>query len=221
MIYDYMIIDPLREMLAKVVGFLPTLGLTLVILIIGWTVVKFFSKILLDLFKAINLDKVIDKLGAFNVLDHGDKKPSELLSHLTYVIGMIIVLVMTVKSLGLITASDLLDSVLAYIPSVISGVFVLIIGMLIAHVISGVVHVVAKNTDMPRPELLSGLSKLTIMFFAVTAFLREVGFGDLFVGTNFTIVFGGIVLALALAFGLAGKDIAAKYLDVFKKDNYK
>ena len=125
------------------------------------------------------------------------------------------VLLTTVKSFGLTVVADLTDKVIGYIPSVFTGVLVLIVGMLMARLVSALVYVIAKNTDMPSPLTLSRLSKLAIMAYVGIIFLKEIGFVSLFADANYTIITAGIVFALALAFGLAGKDIAARYLDVF------
>jgi hypothetical protein len=219
--YQALIIDPLKNMVLQVFGYLPTLFIALGILIGGYLVARVLVEGLKALFKAISLDKLSDKVGLTHVLKNGDisHKPSEMLVSLVYWVFMIMVLIMTIKALGLAAVSGLLDKVLGYIPAVISGVFVLVLGMLIAKVVSGVIHVTASTTHMPHPETLARLSKYAIVVYVAAAFLKEIGFGALFVGSNATIFFTGIVLALAIAFGLAGKSLAAKYLDVLKKDH--
>lgn len=214
--YDSLIREPLREILTKVIDFAPVLLTALVILIVGGLLAKVIDNLLLRFFKMINFDKIADHLGLGRMLERGGikHKPSELLSLMVYWIIIVVVLIMAVKSLGLTLASSLLDKLLAYIPSVISGAIVLTFGMVIAKVVSGFIQVVGANFDLPRPDVLSHLSKLAIMVYVVILFLKEIGLEMLFV-ENFVIFFGGIVFAMALAFGLAGKDIAAKYLDAF------
>lgn len=214
--YDTLIIEPLRDMTVQVASFIPTLLIGLGILFIGWILAKFIRQVLVQLFTAIEFDKVADKLGIAKFLKTGGikDKPSEVIGCLAYCIMMIMVLIMTVKALGLTVASELVDKILIYVPSVISGVLVLIIGMYLARFVAALVYITAKNTDMPVPATLSRLSKLAIMTYVTIIFLKEIGFVSLFVGMNYTIFIGGVVFALALAFGLAGKDVAAKYLNV-------
>ena len=219
MALDYILTQPL-EMLAKIASFVPVLIVGLGILVIGWVIARMISKAFHGLLKTIGLDKIADKLEISRILDRGGIKhrPSELLSSLVYWIIMVMFLMTSVKSFGLTIAVDLIDRLVGYVPSVISGALVLILGMLLAKVVSSLVYVAAKNTDMPGAELVSRLTKWAIVFYVTIIFVKEIGFELLFVGTNFTIVFGGVVFAFALAFGLAGKDIAVKYLDVLKKD---
>ncbi|MCA9404359.1 MAG: hypothetical protein KC897_11295, partial [Candidatus Omnitrophica bacterium] len=109
------------------------------------------------------------------------------------------------------------DRLLAYIPNVITGVVVLIFGMLLAKFVATIIYIAAKNTDMPIPLTLAKLSKLAIIIYVSIIYLTEIGFVGLFSGANYSIFLTGIVFALALAFGLAGKDVAAKYLGVLDK----
>lgn len=217
--YDALIVQPLSDMLAKVVGFIPTLFVAFGILIIGCILAHVIQKVFSRALKSMEFDKVSDKMGLTRVLKNGGirQKPSDVIGCVVYYALMIMVLVLSVKALGLTLASALVDKVLAYIPSVISGLLVLIIGMYIARFVSALVYIAAKNTDMPIPATLSRLTKLAIMVYVAILFLKEIGLISLLVGHNYTIFIGGIVFALALAFGLAGKDVAKRYLDVFSE----
>lgn len=220
MSYDTLILQPLRDMTVQVVSFIPTLLVAMGILFIGWIVARFIREGVTLMFKVIHFDKLADKTGIARFLRTGGlkHKPSELLGFLTYCVFMVMILILTVKSLGLTVASDLVDKILAYIPNVVSGAFVLIIGMYIARFVSVLVYIAAKNTDMPIPAVLARLSKLAIMVYVTIIYLKEIGLVDLFMGEHSTLFVGGIIFALSLAFGLAGRDIAAKYLDVFKRE---
>ncbi len=222
--YDAIMFEPLMDMMARVAHFVPTLFLALVILVIGYLLAHYVEKLLTSFLKVIGLDKVMDKIGITHILKVGEvkHKPSELIGLLTYCVLIITTLIMAVKVFGLTSVSAMLDSVLTFIPSVITGILVLMIGMLIAKVISIIVYVVAKNADMPLADTVSRLCKYAIMVFVAIVFLKEIGFVSLFEG-HYTIFIGGIVFAIALAFGLAGKDIASRYLDVLsvKRSDHK
>lgn len=217
--YDKLIIEPIRDTMVRVLSFIPTFVVALAILILGYILAKMITKLLVTFLRAVEFDKVSNKMGLEKVLKTGGikQKPSSLMGCLAYWVMMVSVLITTIKSLGLTMATDLLEKILAYIPSIFTGVFVLIIGMLLAKFVSLLVYVAAKNTDMPIPDVLSKLSKWAIMTYVTILFLSEIGITAMFAGPHHSIVITGIVFALALAFGLAGKDLATKYLDVFKK----
>ena len=217
--YNTLIIAPFQELMGGVISFIPTVFVALAILIVGWLATKMITKLFVTFLRAIEFDKVSDKIGFTNMLRKGSMKdkPSTLIGCLLYWVFMVSVLILTVKALGVPVATGFLDKIFVYIPQVIVATLVLTIGMLVARVISTIVYITAKNTDMPVPETLRQLTKLTIVVYVAIVYLREIGFAGIFEGENHSIFMTGLVFALALAFGLAGKDIASRYLHVLDK----
>jgi len=206
-------------MFGTVTGYLPTLFSVLGILVIGWVAARVISKVVTRLFKEIYFDTVCHHLGLAGVLRKGGVKrtPSEVVGCLVYWVVMIMVLTMSVKTFGLTLVDDMLNRLFMYVPSVIGAVFVLIFGMILANFISSLVKIVASNTDIPRPDILGMVTKYTIILFAVTIFLKEIGLEGIVTGTSLDIIFASICLALALSFGLGGRDTAARYIDKLRK----
>lgn len=214
-----LIIEPISEMLTRIVGYLPTLLGALIILVIGWMVANLIRKIVSQVLKLIHLDDLADKAGISEALSKGGLKTTtcEILSGLVYWLVIIMVLIIVVNALGMPEASNVLESLFDYIPNVIAAIFVLIIGMFLANFVSGIVRTAGGNANLPKPEIFAGISRWAIIIFASTISLRELGIAPLLVTTTFNILFGGVCLALALAFGLGGKDAAAKYLEQLQK----
>jgi len=169
--------------------------------------------------KAVHFDALADKAGISEVLQKGDLKITarQVVSSLVYWLIMIMVLVMVANALGLPKASDILSSLFAYVPKVIAALLVLVVAMFLASFVSGIVRTVAGNAKLPKPQLLAGISRWAIIIFAVTIALAQLGIAPLLVAVTFNIILGGVVLALALAFGLGGKDAAARYLGELKE----
>ena len=217
--WENLIIGPVREMLTKIMGYLPTLLGALLILIVGWVVAKTLRRIVSRLLKATHFDKLADKAGISEILSKGGLKTSAInvLSALVYWLVIIMVLVMVVNALGLPQASNVLESLFAYIPNVIAALFVLVVGMFLANFVSGIVRTAAGNAYLPKPEIFAAVSRWAIIIFAGTISLRELGIGTLLVTTTFNIILGGVCLALALAFGFGGKDAAARYIEEWRQ----
>lgn len=212
--FEQLVVQPIQEMLTTLAGFIPVLIGALAILIIGWLVAKVIRNLTHKLLEVIKFETLAQKAGINEILQKGGITitASEMLARLVYWLVMIIVLVMTVNAIGLTVASQLLDRFTQFIPRVISAVFVLIVGMFLANVISGIVTTAASNTKVPKPDLLGNLARWSILIFAIVIALGEIGVATLLVSTTFNIFFGAVCLALALAFGLGGKDAAAKVL---------
>jgi hypothetical protein len=209
------IVEPAKGMLTKIADFIPTLIGALVILIVGWIIAKIIRKLANRILVAVRFDAIAEKAGVSNVLAKGGIKLTarHMISALAYWLVMIMVLVMVVNALGLTVASQLLEGLLAYIPKVIAAIFVLVLGMFLGNFVSGIVRTAASNANLPKPELLGTISQWAIIIFAATVSLKQLGIAPLLVTTTFNIFFGGVCLALALAFGLGGKEVAARYLE--------
>ena len=217
--WNVLVTDPLREMLTRVMAYLPVLLGALIIFVIGWLVAKTLKRIVEWLLKTLHFETLAEKAGVSEAMRKGDLKMSvsQIISGLVYWLIMIMVLVMVVNALGMPKASDILERLFAYIPRVIAALFVLVVAMFLATFVSGIVRTTAANAKLPQPELLAGISRWAIIVFAVTISLAQLGIAPMFVTTTFNILLAGIVLALALAFGLGGKDAAARYLDELKQ----
>ena len=201
-------------------AYLPVLLGALLILIVGWIVAKIIRSIVDGVLKVVRFDTLVDKAGISEVLKKGDLKITarQVVTGLVYWLVMIMVLVMTANALGLPKASDILANLFAYVPKVIAALLVLVVAMFLASFESGIVRIAAGNANLPKPDLLAGISRWAIIIFAAAISLAQLGIAPLLVTTTFNIILGGIVLALALAFGLGGKDAAAKYLEELKRN---
>ncbi|MDP2652796.1 MAG: hypothetical protein Q8Q08_02070 [Candidatus Omnitrophota bacterium] len=208
------IIVPFLEMVMKVADFIPALVSVVLILVLGLILAKVLHAVIHRICKEIPVDKLSDKIGLTGLLRKGGIKHGlgELLAGFVYLVVTLSFLILALEAMGVTAGRGLIVLLMAYVPRVLSGVFVLVIGLLMTKIVSVVIHAVASNLDLPKPKLLERVSRWAVLFTTAKMALEEMGFGILFTGTVFHIWFGGVVLALALAFGLGGRDAAARYL---------
>lgn len=218
--WNALVTEPIHAMLTQMMAYLPVLLGALFILIVGWLVAKAIRRMVDWLLTTVRFDILADKAGISEVLRKGNLKTtaSRVVSGLVYWLMMIMVLVMVANALGLPKASDILASLFAYVPKVIGALIVLVVAMFLANVVSGIVRTTAGNANLPQPGMLAGISRWTIIIFAVTISLTQLGIAPLMVTATFNIILGGIVLAFALAFGLGGRDAAARYIEELKEN---
>lgn len=208
------LITPLKEMLSTVVSFVPTLVSVFIILLLGYLLVKLLREVLHRLFKMMHLDKMTDMLELPKMLRAGGVKYG--VSHvLTVVLSLVLVLmflIIAMRVVGIEGAPELIGVMVVYITHIMTAMFVLTVGLILAKVVGKVVHFISANLDLPNPKLHERVARWAMILFTIKMSLSELGFGYLFSGTEFQIWFSGLVLALALAFGLGGRDAAAKFL---------
>ena len=106
-----LIVDPVIQMLTRIMAYLPILLGALVILIVGWIVAKAIRRLVDWLLKLIRFDTLADKAGISEILEKGNLEISarEVISSIVYWLIIIMVLVMTVDALGLPKSSDVLN----------------------------------------------------------------------------------------------------------------
>src|SRR5436190_1635295 len=101
---------------------------------------------------------------------------------------------------------------LAFLPPLFAALLILIAGWLLANFLSRTILIAAVNARLPEARLLARAAHWAVVLFTVATALTHLGIGKEMVLVAFGITFGGLVLALALAFGLGGRRIAADLL---------
>jgi len=213
------IMDPLREVGGMVLGVTPTVFWVLVVLVVGTLLARTLGSVVADVIKRVQIDKVSHTIGLAGALDAGGiKRPiSELVGTIISWVLTVTTFVVALKLVGIAVLGEATSSVMAYLPALLSGIVALTVAIIIAHIIAAFIKVVAVNTDMPKPELMSTFTKWAIVLTGFVAFMEKVGLGFLLTGTPFTLIIAALALALGLSFGLGGREHASRYLDKILK----
>ena len=198
----------------KITAFLPALIGAIVIFVAGWIIARLVRLAVVKLLKLVRFDKATEKTGVQEFLKKGEivKAPSEIIGSLVYWFIMILVIIASLDALGLPIISELLDKIFVYIPNVVAAIIVLVLGLLLGNLLSAVVRTAASNAGLKNTDGLGQLSLYAIVFFSGAIALIQLGIGEEVVQAAFGLVFGAAALALALAFGLGGREMAAEYL---------
>lgn len=208
-------LEPVRVFLIQLGEFLPKLLLAIIILVIGWLLAKFFKLVVVKGLRAINFHVLTEKAGVDGFLQQGG-----ITTGLAGVLGVIIywlVILMTImvafNSLGLAYVTDLVRQIVLFIPKVVVGVLILAIGLYFARFVAQTVATYSKNVGLEDAELLGRISQYAIMVFVVLIALEQVNVVTDIIRQTFLLLLGGIILALALAFGIGGQKTAADLLE--------
>jgi hypothetical protein len=110
-------------------------------------------------------------------------------------------------------SDNLLVQFLVYLPNLIVAGFILVLGAIASRFLGRAVLLAAVNAQMRAASLAAGTVRFLVMSLATVAALEHLGIGRTTVLVAFGAVFGGVVLALAMAFGLGGRDLARELLE--------
>jgi len=206
------LLEPAKGVVTQIGQFLVNVLLVLIILLIGWVISRLIKTLVLKVLQASKLDDLADRIELDSILAKGGIKYSlsELIGVICYWLAILVTFVVAVNAVGLTVAADLLNRVIFYIPNIIASIFILILGMFIATLLSNIVQTAATNAGLSQAKLLGKISEVVVIVFAVAITLEQLGIGARIIETITTIVLGSMGLAAALAFGLGCRDIAEK-----------
>ncbi len=214
-----MLSDVLRttfgEFGARVQAFAPNLLAMLVLLVAGVVVAGVANLALAFVLPRLGVDRFAERSGIGDVARRAGltRRPSRTIALAGAWIVLAVFVLLAVAALNLQVAVDLVSRTFAWLPHLLVALALLVAGGLVAGFARRSVLIASVNAGLPSARLLSsGVHAALLVLFAAMA-LEQVGLGQRVVLTAFAIFFGGIVLALALAFGLAGKEIARESLE--------
>jgi len=199
----------------QLIQFFPQLLIGIFIFIIGWIIAILLRKGMVSFFKFIRLDRIAEKSGIENFLIKGGAQYStvNILANLIYWFLMFALTMAVLHSLGLDAAKELFNSILLYIPNIIVAILVLIFGSLTAKLVRGVLYTYLSNIRIAGAEFISNIIYWAIILLVFSVTLQQLSIGGQLLISAFEIAFGGLCLALAIAFGSAGKEWATQILE--------
>ena len=214
--YQAVVVQALGDLYAKTLSYLPNLIAAIIVVIIGWLLAIFLSKLILNILTALKLDHLANQLGLNNLSQTVDKKLSlaalgAWLVKWFFFLGSFIA---AADILGLQEVSTFLyQDVLGYAGHVIVAMAILLLGMLAANFFGELVNGTVKASGLHKSEALGAVAKWAILVFAVIAALSQLQIATAFLQDLFRAVIAMLAIAGGLAFGLGGRDHAKKVLD--------
>ncbi len=208
-------IEPFKRFFDKVIQFLPNFLTSTLILIVGIVLGMALKGIFLRFFRAVGLDRVSERSGVIELLRKGNIRDSVsvLLSKVIGWVTVFIFAIISMRELKIPTVERLFESFLLYLPNVFVAALILLFGYLLGNFFGRAALIASVNAGIRFSGLIGKFVKFTVFILSATMALEQLGIGRETVIIAFAIIFGGIVLALAIAFGLGGRDIAKAYLE--------
>lgn len=210
-----LILDPLQELFLKFKVFMPNLLAMLVILIIGILLAFIIKRILVKFLAAINFDSWSDRMGFTKLMRKGDlwSKPTAILGTIVFWLLIIVTLMGGLNALQIAAIDQLASQFFSYIPRIFSAAVILIAGYLFSGFISRAVLIAAANSGFHYAKLLAQAVHTLLIVLILAMIMEQLQIAPSIVLAAFSIIFGGIVIALAIAFGVGGIDAARRIIE--------
>lgn len=209
------LLETAQGLVRQASAFLPKLLLALVVLLGGWLLARLARLIVRKALRAVNFHVLTQRAGIDGFLELGGISfdTSAVLAALVYWIVILGALLIAFNGLGVTYAADLLGRVVLFIPKVFVAVLILAFGAYFARFIGDTVGAYCRQAQIYDADLLGRLAKVAILVFVVLIALDHLEIGGSVLRQSFLILLAGVVLALALAFGIGGRRWAARLLE--------
>lgn len=212
---DKVIVVPLERFLNRLIQFLPDILTSLFIFSVGIVLGLILKRFFLRFFDTVKMDRFSERYGFVEMLKKGGiKEPvSIIISRLIGWLTITIFSIVALRTLNVPAIERILESFFLYVPNIFIAAIILFVGYLLGNFIGRAALIASVNAGLRVSGLVGRLVKLTIFLLALTMALEQLGIGKETIIIAFAVIFGGVVLALAIAFGLGGRDIAKEYLE--------
>jgi hypothetical protein len=190
----------------------PAVFVMLTLIVLGLLAGALLRAVVSRLARAIGFDRHMERWGIGSSVRGAGvlRAPSDVLGLLFFWATFVIFASLGIDSLGFGGATSFL---VAFVPPLFAAVLVLLVGWLVANFLSQGLLIAAVNAGLPEARVLARAVHWGVLLFAGATALTHLGIGKEMVLVAFGITFGGLVFALALAFGLGGRRLARELLE--------
>lgn len=199
----------------KIAVFLPNLFFAAAIIVLGWVICNVIKRIVVRLLKLCQFDALAARTGISQILERGGirQSPSDIIGLLVFWFLFLIAIVTTLETLNLSGATDTLHTIYLYIPKIVAALVILILGLYFANFLETVTRTSCANAGLEQASAIGRAAYIGTTIFVVAGIFEILDIASEIVIWAFILVFGAVCLALALAFGLGGREVASRQLE--------
>ena len=204
-----------RDAFSMILSAIPRILGFAIIVAIGWFVSSILARAVTGLLRAIRFDELSQKSGLadfMNKMGTGTDSAGVVAGLVKWLVRIVVLLV-AFDVLGLPAVSDVMRQLLLWLPNLVVAIFVLFIGGIAARALGNIVRGATAEGGFTNPETLSNVVRTTVWAFAIVVAINQLGIATNLINTLFTGFVGALAIALGLAFGLGGRDLASRTLE--------
>ena len=199
--------EPIKAMVAKIMDFVPFLFTAAIVMAIFMFVAKLASNLVTSLLNSTGFNDIPPKMGLNT--SSMSMTPSDMAGKATFGVIGLLGAVQAIDILKLDLLSNIVAEVGDFVIPVLIGCVILGVGLWLANMAKKAI----KSSGMANSDMMANVGFGAIMVLTGVIALKRMNLAGEMVDLGFGLALGGMALSLALAFGLGGRDAAAKYLD--------
>lgn len=202
----------LNNTIASAALFIPRFLTGLIVLLIGLIIASIVKQILLQVFKIVRLDTLLERYGVPDSKTREGVSWTNFLAELARWFVIVLFLIPTCDIWGLRQFVVILDNLLAFIPNVIVAVLLLLVGFVASKFVHDVVLASVSGVSKDSARTVAVIGRYAVVVFAVLIALNQLGIASDLIRILFAGIVASVGLAAALAFGLGGREVAREIL---------
>jgi hypothetical protein len=200
--------------------FVPRFIVMLIVIAAGFAIAYLLKLILRAILRITRFERLSENAGTASMLSKAAlPSTSELLSSFVFWIAWLGFILLGINALDILGLQDEIGRIFLYLPRILVALLIIFFGLVAANFFSRAALLAAVNHGAPSPRLISNSVRLIFVALAFAMSFEQLGLAEQTIIAAFCILFGAIMFGLAIAFGLAGQDLARKALERwFAKD---
>lgn len=203
------ITQPATNMLDTILGALPAIFAAGLVVAIAYVVGRVVAGLITNLLAGAGFDAVLTRMGLGKEPAEGERTPSEIVGYLVLVAIMLFSSIEALRLLGFESVADIVTQFMAFASQVLLGLIIFAIGLYLANLAAKIVQA----SGAAQAGLLAMAARVSILVLAGAMGLRQMGLANEIINVAFGLLLGAIAVAVALAFGLGGRELAARELE--------
>lgn len=209
------LLTSLQTTWAQIAGSIPAIASAVLLLLLGWFLARIARRLAVRLFRWMKVDRLAESAGIEQFLLQGGVEFTTvtLLGGAIYWGILFVTFVVLLNMLAVPAGTELLVRIIRFVPNVVVAVIVLIFGSVVARFVGSVTFTYLNNVGSAAALPIATVARYTVLVFVVALAAEQVILRSAILVSGFQIAFGALCLALALAFGLGGRDWAARILE--------
>lgn len=208
------ITQPASNMLNMILEALPAVFAAVLVLIIAYLVAKVVKGLLSSVLEAAGFNAILARLGIGSEETAGERwTPSEVAGYIALVVIMLFATIEAAGLLGFALLADLVSQLLVFTSHILLGLVIFGIGLYLANLAYRAISV----AQTPQADFLAKIARYAILVLAGAMALQRMGLADEIILLAFGLILGALAVTFILAFGIGGKDIAARELNEWVK----
>ncbi|MBB4079774.1 small-conductance mechanosensitive channel [Lewinella aquimaris] len=215
--YSLLFLDSLQAMGRTFMMALPRIFAAIVVLLLGWLIARLISRVVERVLTVAKFDVLAQRVGADDMIARANVKetPSNLIARFIYWVLILVVIITAADTVGWTAVSTEISKLLSYLPQLLAAIVFFIIGFYIVTFIRNAIRGATGSLGISAGRIISSVIYYLLLLIVSLTALEQAGVDTSIITSNMLVIVGAIMLAAAISYGFASREVMANILAGF------